>query len=315
MKLTADGTAFLFPGQGSQALGMGAELAEANDTAAAVFQRADDQLGFPLSDLMWNGPEEELNDTINTQPALLIHSIAVLRVFQEAHPHFQPAYTAGHSMGEFTALVAAGALSFEEALFLVRERGAAMKDAGEENPGGMAAVLGLEAEEVAAACRQASQGVSSGVWLANDNCPGQIVISGDPGALERASGLLQEAGARRVVPLAVSIAAHTPFMANAQKRFGAALHSVTISDPQIPVVGNVSAEPMRTAAEVREDLNAQLTSTVRWTESVQQMLGGGVSTFVELGSGNVLTGLLRRIDRSAQGVNLDSPSSFETLEE
>ncbi len=189
-----------------------------------------------------------------------------------------------------------------------------MKAAGEEHPGGMAAVIGLDAPQVEAACREASQAKADAVWVANDNCPGQIVISGDNGALERATGLLEGAGARKVVRLAVSIAAHTPFMEVAQARFQAALRAVDISDPEVPVIGNVSAKPLRTAAEVREDLDAQLTSTVRWTESMQAILNAGVDTFVEIGSGAVLTGLLRRIDRSAEGINLDAPDSFEPLE-
>lgn len=313
MKLHPETTAYLFPGQGSQAVGMGAELAAADPEAAALFAQADELLGFPLSELCWQGPEAELNDTQNTQPALLVHSAAVLRVMETRAPDFRPSFVAGHSMGEYSALLAAGSLSFADALRLVRARGEAMKAAGEEQPGGMAAVLGLDAAEVESACEQARADGPGGVWVANDNCPGQIVISGDEGGLDRASQLLQEGGARKVVRLAVSIAAHSPFMRSAQDRLQQALESADIADPEIPVIGNVSATPLVTAVDVRADLEAQLTANVRWTESMQYILHHGVDTFVELGSGEVLTGLLRRIDRSAERYNLDAPSSFEPL--
>lgn len=291
---------------------MGAELAAAESEAAAVFARADDLLDFPLSQLCWRGPEDELNDTVNTQPALLVHSVAVLRTL-EAHSDFRPALVAGHSLGQYSALVAAEALSFDDALRLVRARGEAMKAAGEEQPGGMAAVLGLDADQVQAACEQARADGAGGVWVANDNCPGQIVISGDDAGLERATPLLEQAGARKVVRLAVSIAAHSPYMNAAQDQLRQALRAATISDPQIPVIGNVSAGPLTSAEEVRADLDAQLTANVRWTESVQHMLEHGVDTFVELGSGEVLSGLVRRIDRSAQRHSLDTPASFSPL--
>lgn len=313
MKLTADTTAYLFPGQGSQAVGMGAELAAADSKAAAVFARADDLLGFPLSELCWHGPEDELNDTVNTQPALLVHSLAVLRALQSRQPDFRPRLVAGHSLGEYTALVAAEALSFEDALQLVRARGEAMKAAGEEQPGGMAAVLGLDAPQVKAACSQVRGEGDGGVWVANDNCPGQIVISGDDAGLDRATALLDEAGARKVVRLAVSIAAHSPYMAAAQDQLRAALEATEVREPVIPVIGNVSASPLTSAAEVRADLEAQLTANVRWTESVQHMLQAGIEAFVELGSGDVLSGLVRRIDRSAERHNLDAPPSFDAL--
>lgn len=313
MKLDPSKTAFLFPGQGSQAVGMGAELATSYPTAADTFRQADGILDIPLSELLWEGPEEQLNDTVNTQPALLVHSVAVLRVFRERFPDFHPRFVAGHSMGEFSALVAAGSLSFEDALLLVRERGRAMKAAGEQTPGGMAAILGLGAAEVQTACEEASQQSAGGVWLANDNCPGQIVISGDDQALTIAGGLLKEAGARKVVPLAVSIAAHSPFMVAAENRLRTAMAQAEIADPRIPVIGNVSAQPLATAEAVRQDLEAQLTSTVRWTESIEIVLAAGVADFVEFGSGSVLTGMVKRIDRSAGRHNLDSPASFEAF--
>lgn len=292
---------------------MGAELAAANPQAAAIFAQADDLLGFPLSKLCWEGPEADLNDTQNTQPALLVHSVAVLRALQAKAPEFRPSFVAGHSMGEYSALVNAGSLSFPDAVRLVRARGEAMKSAGEEQPGGMAAVLGLDAQDVEHVCEQARADGPGGVWVANDNCPGQIVISGGERGLDRATHLLEEAGARRVVRLAVSIAAHSPFMQAAQERLQNAIEGLEIADPEIPVIGNVSAAPLVTAVDVRADLEAQLTANVRWTESMQYILQHGVNTFVELGSGEVLTGLLRRIDRSAKRYNLDAPSSFEAL--
>lgn len=313
MGLSADKTAFLFPGQGSQAVGMGAELAAEDPTAAAVFARADELLGFALSELCWEGPADELNDTVNTQPALLVHSVAVLRALQHRQPDLKPGMVAGHSLGEYTALVAAGSLSFEDAVRLVRARGEAMKAAGEEQPGGMAAVLGLETPQVEDACERAHAVGEGGVWVANDNCPGQMVISGDDAGLDRATQLLEEAGAHKVIRLAVSIAAHSPYMQAAQDRLRKALEAASIDDPDIPVIGNVSAAPLSTAAEVRADLDAQLTANVRWTESLQHMLDQGVNSFVELGSGEVLTGLVRRIDRSAERFNLDTPTSFSQL--
>lgn len=313
MPLQPEATAFLFPGQGSQTVGMGRRLAEADPLAAETFAEADDILGYPLSRLCWDGPAEELNDTQHTQPALLTHSVAVLRAFQQRFPDFRPAWVAGHSLGEFTALVAAGSLAFPDALRLVRERGLAMKEAGEKNPGGMAAVLGLDIEAVRQVCEEVTRGPDHGVWVANDNCPGQVVISGHQAALREAVERLEVRGARRVVRLAVSIAAHSPLMQAAQARFLQALEAAPIQDPQIPVMGNVGAAPLRTGPEVLADLRAQLTATVRWRESVENLVQAGVTTFVELGPGTVLTGLVRRIERQAACYNLDTVESLEAL--
>ncbi len=305
-------TAYLFPGQGSQSVGMGRELAEAYPAACQVFEQADELLGFPLTRLMWEGPEDELNDTFNTQPALLVHSIAALRVLQELHPEARACCTAGHSMGQFSALVAAGALPFDAALRLVRTRGELMKGAGETAPGGMSAILGLDIPTLDAICAQASA-PGEVVQVANDNCPGQVVLSGARPALERAMELAKGAGAKKAVALAVSIAAHSPLMATAQSAFSRALEAAPIQDPALPLIGNVSASALETAAQVRADLEAQLTSRVRWTESIRTMIDMGVTRFIELGSGSVLVGMLKRIDRGVTGLALGKPEDFEKL--
>ncbi len=306
-------TALLFPGQGSQAIGMGAALARQYPSARQVFAEADEILGFALSRLMWDGPEEELNDTVNTQPALLVHSVAALRVFNEQFPNFQPAFVAGHSLGELTALVAGGALDFAPALRLVRRRGELMKAAGETSPGGMAAILGLDIPTLEDICQQASSGEET-IQVANDNCPGQVVISGSIAALERAMEAAGGAGAKKVVRLAVSIAAHSPLMAQAQSDFNQAVAEAPLRAPRIPVIGNVTAEPLTSVEAIRADLQAQLTRRVRWTESIQYMRQQGVETFIELGSGDVLTKLVKRIDRKTTRLNAGEPEDFEKLQ-
>ncbi len=281
---------------------MGKDLAERFPTAARIFARADEILGFPLSRLCFEGPAEVLNDTINAQPAILTASVAALRVLEERGEN--PACVAGHSLGEFTALVAANALTFEDALLLVRERGRLMKEAGARRPGGMAAVLGLDAEEVAAICERVSQETGGYVGVANDNCPGQVVISGDETALAAGIEAMQAAGARRVVRLAVSIAAHSPLMAEAAAAFRHALEKVPLRRPRIPFIANATADELTEPESIREALVRQLTSPVRWRGSVREMIRRGVARFVEVGPGDVLTGLLRRIDASVQGLTV-----------
>ncbi len=300
----------MFPGQGSQAVGMGRDLADEYPAARAAFEEADDALGFSLSRLCFEGPEEALTDTINTQPALMAVSIAALRALEAAldaaldaagvqsQEPAEHVYAAGHSMGEYTALVAAGALTYADGLRLVRERGRLMKEAGEKAPGMMAAILGLDEAQVSAVCADVSaQGGL--VQVANDNCPGQIVISGDKQGMEAAMAALQQAGARKVAPLAVSIAAHSPLMQPAAEELAAAIAATPIAAPRVPILANTTAEPVTSAEAIRAELVAQLTGGVKWTASMQHALAQGVTDFVEIGSGEVLAGLMKRIDRQA----------------
>ena len=313
MKLEPKTTAFVFPGQGSQTVGMGSDLAAAYPQAQQTFEEADEILGFPLSKLMWEGPDTELNDTINTQPALYAHSIAAQRVFSHLYPDFEPASVAGHSLGELSALSASGALSFADGLRLVRTRGELMKRAGEQSPGGMAAILGLDISSLEKVCSQASS-ADEIVQVANDNCPGQVVISGAKAAVERAIEGAKAAGAKRGIPLAVSIAAHSPLMASIQDEWNQAVDACEMTDPITPVISNVNAKPMTTADELRADIKAQMDSRVRWTESVGEMSKSGTQAFVEVGSGSVLIGLIRRIASAASGYPLGNPSDFLQLE-
>jgi len=304
-------TAFLFPGQGSQYVGMGQHLYETCPEARATFDEADEVLGFALSELCFNGPEEILNDTLNTQPAIFVTSVALLRALEGKVPDFM----AGHSLGEYSALVAAGAMDFAAGLRLVRERGRLMKEAGERSPGGMAAVLGLETKVVDEICRQAREKTGGVIQVANYNSPGQIVISGDFRAQEVALELAKAAGARRVVPLAVSIAAHSPLMACIVDEFRQAVEATEFRMPTVPVVANVSAMPLESIGAIREELVQQLTSPVRWVDSVQYMIGQGVTEFVEVGPKDVLTGLIRRIDRGVQAMNVGDVAGVKSSTE
>lgn len=286
----------LFPGQGSQYVGMGRDLADGFPEARRTFEEADDTLGFALTKVAWAGPGEELTATSIAQPAILTHSVAVFRIVEERLGGV--ALAAGHSLGEFSAYVAAGALPFEDALRTVRLRGELMQRSGEERPGTMAALLGLDDDAVERVCAEASEGTSVCV-PANYNSPGQLVISGDVSAVQRAMELAKAAGARRAVQLNVSGAFHSPLMSVAKKGLGAQLDAANLSQPRYPIVSNVTAEAVIDAADARRLLLEQLTSAVRWTASMRTMLDAGVEQFYEIGPGTVLTGLLKRIERGA----------------
>ena len=309
-------TAFLFPGQGSQSVGMCKELAAAYPAAAETFEEANAILGYDLKGLCFDGPEERLNDTLHTQPAMFVAGIAVLRALNS---HFdaplKPQFTAGHSLGEFTALVAAGALSFEDGLKLVHKRASLMKAAGEESPGAVAALLGLEIDAVSEVCQAAQTATGGIVVVANDNCPGQVVISGSESALDKALELAQERGAKRAVKLPVSVAVHSPLMESANADFAQAVNAANIAAPTVPVIANVTAQPLTSAEAIRAELTSQLTGSVRWTSSIQTMLAAGTENFIELGPGGVLKGLMKRIDRSANSLSLENPEDIRKVVE
>jgi [acyl-carrier-protein] S-malonyltransferase len=301
--------AFLFPGQGAQKVGMGQALAESHAEARETYETADRILGVALSKLCWEGPLSELTRSLNAQPALLTHSVAAFRLVRAAG--LTPRWVAGHSLGEYSACVAAGAIEFEDALRLTRRRGELMSQAGQERPGTMAAILGLEAGDVEAACREAS--AAGTVVPANYNAPGQIVISGEPEAVEMVCELARSVGARRAVRLEVSGAFHSPLMAAAARGLDEALRAVPIRDARWPIIANVSAAPVQKAEEIRAALGAQLLSAVRWEATMRFLLGQG-ATFVELGTGTVLRGLLRSTDKQAPSFNVEDPESFRAAQ-
>ncbi|MBI5962117.1 MAG: ACP S-malonyltransferase [Chloroflexi bacterium] len=312
MKLNLQSTAFLFPGQGSQVIGMGRELAAHYPIAKQTFEEADSILGFPLSKLMMEGAADELNDTVNTQPALFVHSLASYRAFSHLYPDLKPALLAGHSLGELSALAASGALSFEDGLRLVRKRGELMKHAGTLAPGLMAAILGADIPTLDKVCTEAST-ADEIVQVANDNCLGQVVISGAKPAVERAMAGAKSAGAKRALPLAVSIAAHSPLMAAIQQEWNEAVASASFSALSTPVIGNVHGVPLADEDSARADIIAQMQSRVRWTESVKFMVDQGINTFVEVGTGTVLGGLVKRIADGMIIFPLGNPQDFVAI--
>jgi [acyl-carrier-protein] S-malonyltransferase len=281
-------TAVIFPGQGSQYVGMGKDCAENNPSAKAQFQQADEILGFPLSHVCFNGPEEELRQTRNTQPAIFLHSIVLLGLLK----NLKADMVAGHSLGEYTALVAAGSLTFENGLKLVRLRGELMQRAGEISKGTMAAIVGLSPQEVESVCREASP--AGVVQPANFNSPGQIVISGSIDGVRKAMEIAKHMGAKLVKELVVSGAFHSPLMESASNGLKQALDATRIDDAEIPVYANVTAEPVTKASEIRELLFRQMTSPVRWEQTVLNMARDGVARFSEVGPGKVLQGLVKR---------------------
>lgn len=306
-------TALLFPGQGSQFVGMGRDLAAAFPQARALYEQADALLGFGLSTLCFDGPEETLNDTANTQPALFATSMAAFQVLRSEGLLPPASAAAGHSMGQITALAAAGAMGFAEGLLLTRERGRLMRLAGQRSPGGMAAVLRADESEVERACLEARAETGQAVQIANYNAPDQVVISGHQEALARAIELLRERGIRRIVPLAVSIAAHSPLMASVEADYRRAVDATQARLPGVPVVGNIGARPLGSEEEIRDELAGQLTRPVQWTASVRWMAEQGIGRFIEIGPKDVLARLVQRIVPTAETCSVGDAASIRSL--
>ncbi len=304
-------TAFVFPGQGAQAVGMGQDVFAANERSRALFEQADAALGFALSDIIFNGPDDALKQTANTQPALLTVSVALLEAL--ADKGLKPDYVAGHSLGEYSALVAANVLSFEDAVRTVRARGEFMEQAVPSGQGAMAAVLGAEREPLAALCAAISAD-GHAVELANVNCPGQIVVSGSAegvqAVVERGK---EEAGAKRVIPLEVSGPFHSSLMKPAAERLSGTLSQVAFADAAVPVVANVLAAEVTKAEQIRGLLVEQVYSPVLWEDSVRYLIAQGVTTFVEIGSGTVLAGLIKKIDKSVSVVSVNGQAAIDAL--
>jgi [acyl-carrier-protein] S-malonyltransferase len=301
--------AWVFPGQGSQWVGMGRDLYDNFDSARAVLDQADDALGFPLSRLCFDGPEDELRQTINAQPALVAVSFACLQAARAISNHSLPTpdFTAGHSLGEYTALAAARVFDFATAVRLARERGRLMHEAGQVRSGSMAAIIGLEETLLAEVCQQTD------TCIANINCPGQIVISGAVENMAQAMEMAKDRGAIRVIPLQVSGAFHTPLMQPAVDGMSEIMSSLSFQEPAIAVIGNTTAEPLTTAESVRAELLNQLNNSVQWQRSIEYMVNMGVSTFIEIGPGKVLTGLIKRINKEANTSNIGDLEAVKAL--
>jgi [acyl-carrier-protein] S-malonyltransferase len=299
--------AFVFPGQGAQYAGMGRDVAERYSVARSAFDEADAALDFPISRLCFEGPEEDLKLTENTQPAIMATSVALFRVLNEKGIH--PDFVAGHSLGEYSALVAAEALSLREAAALLRRRGRYMQEAVPVGAGAMAALLGLDLAAVLAVCEKAAEGQV--VSPANLNCPGQIVIAGNCEAVDRAVALAKESGARRIIPLSVSAPFHCALLLPAEERLAVDLDRCSFSDLLWPLMTNVDARPIRTGAEALDALKRQVSRPVRWQDSIERLLDEGVRTFVEVGPGKVLLGLIRSIDKSVTMLNVEDEKSME----
>ena len=305
--ITNHKTAYVFPGQGSQVVGMGYNLYRNSRYAREVFDEVDCTLKIPLSRLCFEGPEEELRQTINAQPAILMTSVACLRAASELGFPLRPTFVAGHSLGEYTALVAANVVQLSDAVHLVRERGRLMQEAGIKKPGGMAAIMGLDEETLEEVCRE------TGAQIANFNCSGQIVISGNREALARSMDLAKTRGARKVIPLPVSGAFHSTLMNPAVDGMRRAISEVNFQKPEVPIVANSTAQPVTSADEVRTELLQQLCHCVQWQPSIEYMVGAGVSTFVEIGPGHVLSGLIKRISDKVQVLNMSDIESIKSV--
>ncbi len=301
--------AYVFPGQGAQSVGMGKDLYDAFDSIKSLFKQADDAINFPITKMCFEGPDEELRKTVNAQPALLLVSIAYLKAAQEvagkAFP--TPTYMAGHSLGEYTALAAANVIDFKDAILLSRERGRLMYEAGLKQPGAMAAVLGLNETVLLDICKQTD------TVIANFNCPGQLVISGPSENIARASEMAKAKGAARVTPLQVSGAFHSPLMQPAVIGMKIALEKVIFRDTVMPIIGNVSAQPLTKGIQFHDELLSQLVSSVQWQKSVEYMIEHGVTKFFELGPGKVLAGLIKRINKEVEILNIGDVASVKSL--
>ncbi|MFC1917951.1 ACP S-malonyltransferase [Chloroflexota bacterium] len=301
--------AYIFPGQGSQRAGMGKDLYDNFAPAKAIFDQADNKLGIPLSKLCFEGPEDELRQTINAQPALVTASFACLEALRatgkDAIP--PPDFLAGHSLGEYTALAVAGVFDFATAVFLARERGRLMYEAGLVRPGSMAAVIGMDETALAAACEE------TGTYIANINSPGQIVISGDVENINKALELVKAKGAQRAIPLPVSGAFHTPQMQPAYDGMSLIIPGMAFHDPAIPVIANTTAQPLTSSAVVKQELLDQLCNCVQWQRSVEYMIARGVTIFIEIGPGKVLTGLVKRINPDVATINISDAASVQNF--
>lgn len=304
--------AMVFPGQGSQAVGMLAELAAQFPVVEETFKQASEVLGYDLWQLVQQGPAEELNKTWQTQPALLAASVAIYRVWQQRYPHLQPTVMAGHSLGEYSALVCAGVIDFQDAVKLVELRGKVMQQAVPEGTGAMYAIIGLDNDAIIKACKDAEQGEV--VSAVNFNSPGQVVIAGSKAAVERAAAACKEAGAKRALPLVVSVPSHCALMKPAADQLSVSLESIAIKTPNIAVINNVDVKTESEANAIRSALVRQLYSPVCWTESVEKMAAGGVEVLVEIGPNKVLTGLTKRIVDSLQAAAVNDPASLAAAE-
>jgi [acyl-carrier-protein] S-malonyltransferase len=304
----ATSVAYVFPGQGSQWAGMGYDLYQNFASSKAIFRKADEVLGFPLSRLCFEGPEEELQQTNNAQPAILIVSFACLEASRELNPNFPRArFVAGHSLGEYTALAASGVIDFETAVYLARERGRRMHEADAVRPGSMAAVIGLDEPTLQEICQQ------TGTCIANMNSPTQLVIGGDSDGVSRAMELAKEKGAVRVIPLPVSAAFHTPLMQPVVDEMTEIITRLTFADPTVPIIANTTARPLTTAQKVKEELIQQMVNCVQWQRSVEYMIDEGVTTFLEIGPGKILSGLIRRINREVRTENIGDAQAVNDL--
>ena len=302
--------AYVFPGQGAQWVGMGRALHENFSSAKTVFEQADEALKFPISRLCFDGPENELRQTINAQPAIVTVSFACLKALQEANRDNElplPAFLAGHSLGEYTALAVAGVLDFATTVYLARERGRLMHEAGQKRPGSMAAIIGLDEILLTEVCQETD------TRIANINCPGQLVISGAVENLGKAMDLAKAKGAHRAIPLQVSGAFHTPLMQSAVDGMFEIISTLSFSDPAIPIIGNTTAQPLTTADAIKEELLKQLCNCVQWQRSIEYMIDNGVSTFVEIGPGKVLTGLIKRINHGVELINIGDVEAIKSI--